>query len=322
MSSVVIGCGETCWQAPFHAREERPLDVRAISGRVDRSVAAWGPTALRVTAALLWLANVSWKVPPDFGQVDGACFGLCGFVEAGVEHPLAPGTAWLFENLVGPNLAAFGWITLFVEASLAALLLSGRFLRVAAVAGMAQCLAILAAVANADGEWYWSYLLMIALHFAILVLAPVMRPTPVRVMAVVTVAYGVMVALAHAGAGFTGDGNLSWTAVFSAENDLPGDFLRNLFPGSVLLGLVLVLAGIAVWVVRPASDTRRSVIGWCLVGVSTALLLTYGTDGLILRLGSRATTVCLLAALGLALTVPTGRGPVDSVESVSVAEPA
>ncbi|MCE7882287.1 MAG: hypothetical protein DYH08_00190 [Actinobacteria bacterium ATB1] len=68
--------------------------------------------------------------------------------------------------------------------------IAGRWLRVAAVLGIAQTLAILLSAGNAEGEWYWSYILMVALHFSLLVLAPAMSPTSARVMAVVTISYG------------------------------------------------------------------------------------------------------------------------------------
>lgn len=150
-----------------------------------------GADLLRVIAGLLWLSNVSWKIPPDFGDTAGGCRGLCGYVAAGADNPVLPGSSWLFDSVVGPNLVLFGWLTLFVEAGLAACLLSGRFIRVAAVVGILQSFAIGLAVANAEGEWYWSYGLMVALHLAILALAPATRRTaPVRVCSRVSLQQG------------------------------------------------------------------------------------------------------------------------------------
>jgi hypothetical protein len=281
------------------------MNTSEISERVDRSVAAWGPTTIRITLALLWLSNVSWKVPSAFGESADACRGLCGYVQDGISHPVFPGSAGLFETVIQPNLTAFGWTTLLAEASVAALLLAGRFLRTAAVVSLLQSLGILASVANAPEEWYWSYLLMAALSLAVLVLAPTLRPTPPRAMAVVVALYGVVVAIAHAGAGLTGDGNSAWT-LFSGSTDLPDDFGRNVFPGSIALGLLFVAVGVALWLLADADDATRRVIGWILVALSVALLLTYGPDGLIVRLGSRATSVAVLAAIGLTL-VPSSR---------------
>lgn len=129
------------------------------------------PAVLRVTAGLLWLSNVGWKTPPDFGRSEDGCSGLCRFVEAGVEDAVLPPWGWVLETIVSPNLAAFGYLTLVTEFLLAVLLLSGTLTRLAAVVGIAQSVAIGLSVANAEGEWYWSYLLMAVLHVAVLGLA-------------------------------------------------------------------------------------------------------------------------------------------------------
>ncbi len=278
------------------------MDTQQLTDRADDVTNRWGPTVLRWTAALLWLANVNWKVPPDFGRSGERCVALCRYVEAGAEFPVAPGSSWFFEQVASPNLALFGWVTLIVESVLVVLLVSGRFVRSAAVLGMAMSAGIGVAVANAEHEWYWSYLLMIALHLAILVTAPMARPQSARAMAAVTVVYGVLVGLAHAGAGIDGAGD--WL-LFSQDNDLPGEWGRGTFPGSIAIGLGFVVLGLAGWFLLDRIDVRaRRVTGWALVGIAAALLLTYEQGGLIIGLGSRPGNACMLAALGLALAVP------------------
>ena len=138
-----------------------------VTSVVDGIASRLGPRVLRWTAALLWLGNLSWKRPPDFGRSSSGCGALCGYVQAGIDHPVLPGSAWLFEHAVSPHLWAFGWFTILGEGTVAVLLLSGRFRRTAGVAGILLSIGILAAVANAPGEWYWSYVLMIALHLAV-----------------------------------------------------------------------------------------------------------------------------------------------------------
>ncbi len=140
---------------------------RQTSKRTDRLL----PAGLRVTAGLLWLSNLSWKTPPDFGRSADGCSGLCRFVEEGSEVAVLPPWAWLLDNVVSPNLALFGYVTLAVEFLLAVLLLSGTLTRGAAFLGLAQSIAIGLSVANVDGEWYWSYLLMAALHIAVFAMA-------------------------------------------------------------------------------------------------------------------------------------------------------
>jgi hypothetical protein len=284
--------------------------LRSRSG-LDAVTARWVPPTLLVIAGLLWLTSVNWKVPPDFGDTARGCSGLCGFVEDGIEHPVAPRTRWVLDTVVQPQLTAFGWLVLVTEVALAALLLSGRHLRVAAVLGATQSLAIGLTVANAPDEWYWSYVLMIAVHLAVLGFAPVLRPTPPAVMAALVAIYGVVVSIAHAEGGFGGDGNDTWT-LFTGGNDVPDEFGRATFPGSIALGLVLVAVAAGAWALTKADPRTRTVAGWALVAVAAGLLATYGTDGLALRLGSRAVTAAVLATLGLTLTTPQ---PADAVNT-------
>lgn len=276
------------------------MDVRRITERVDSSTGTWGPTTVRYLAALLWLTNASWKVPPSFGDTGDACRGLCRYVQYGIDYPVFPGSAWFFETVVQPNLTLFGWATLFAEAGLAILLLSGRWLRVSGVLGIAMSISIMASVANAPDEWYWSYVLMAGLSLAVLILAPAMSSTRPRVMAAIAGVYGVMVAWAHAGAGFTGDRNRSWT-LFGGSTDIPDELGRNLFYGSIALGALVVAVAVMVWFLAGAGQGLQRSAGIGLAAVSFALLATYGPDGLLLRLGSRASTACVLTALGLSL---------------------
>jgi len=64
--------------------------------------------------------------PPDFGRSGDRCVALCRFVEAGADNPVLPGSAWLFENVLSPNLGVFGWVTIISEALVVILLVSGR----------------------------------------------------------------------------------------------------------------------------------------------------------------------------------------------------
>jgi len=278
------------------------MDTAQLAQRVDDVSGRWGPTVLRWTAALLWLGNVNWKVPPNFGRSADRCTALCRYVEAGAEFPVAPGSGWFFEQIASPNLAVFGWVTLLVESTLVVLLVSGRFVRTAAVLGMVMSAGIGLAVANAEGEWYWSYVLMIVLHLAILVTTRSERPQTARAMGAVTIGYGVIVALSHLGAGLDGTGD--WV-VFSQDNSFPGQWGRGTFPGSIAIGVAFVVLGAAVLLAADRlADQQRRVIGWAVVAVSAMLVLTYQQGGLVIGLGSRPGNAAMLAALGLALAVP------------------
>ncbi len=138
---------------------------------------------LRIGVALLWIQNASWKTPPDFGRRDNG--GLYFFTRFAVDHPVLPPYAWFVEQVVLPNFAFFGWVTLLIESALGAFLLVGLATRLWAVVGIAQSLAIMLSVLNAPNEWHWSYYLMILVHVAIFATAAgrsfgvdgVLRPT-------------------------------------------------------------------------------------------------------------------------------------------------
>ena len=121
---------------------------------------------VRILVGLMWLFNVAWKRPPDFGQVKGG--GLYGFTHYAVTNPVFPPFSWVIEHVVLPQFSAFGWGVLVVETLLAMALLTGSWVRLAALVGVAQSLAIGLSVARAPNEWPWSYLLMVAVHLLLL----------------------------------------------------------------------------------------------------------------------------------------------------------
>ncbi len=118
---------------------------------------------------MLWLYNVSWKRPPDFGQDSGS--GLYGYTRDAVDHPVFPPYSWLVEHAVLPHFTVFGWMVLVVETLLAVLLLTGTLVRLAALLGVGQSLAIGLSVAQTPGEWPWSYWMMVGIHVVLLLTA-------------------------------------------------------------------------------------------------------------------------------------------------------
>ena len=123
-------------------------------------------SAFRVLVGLLWLYNVAWKRPPDFGQ--DAKNGLFKFTSYAVSDPVLPPFSWVVEHVVLTNFELFGWGVLAAETTLAVLLLTGAWVRVAAAIGLAQSVAIALSVAFAPHEWPWSYWLMIGAHAVLL----------------------------------------------------------------------------------------------------------------------------------------------------------
>lgn len=126
---------------------------------------------VRILAGLMWLANLHWKVPADFGESSGR--GLYKYVAAGAENaPFAP-YRWVLRELVVPNFQAFGWFTLISETVVAALLLIGYRSRLVALAGalMAVPIGLSVLYYPTAYEWAWSYLLMIGLHLLLWAIA-------------------------------------------------------------------------------------------------------------------------------------------------------
>ena len=122
----------------------------------------WTIGAVRIAAGLLWLANLEWKRPPDFGA--HLHNGLYKYVDGAVSHPVFTPWSWIVKHIVLQHYTLFGWSTLLLESSLAALLLLGLWTRPVALLGAVNSLVIGLSVLHYPNEWPWSYYLMIALH--------------------------------------------------------------------------------------------------------------------------------------------------------------
>lgn len=148
------------------SRRPRVSTLLAPAVNADARVEGVVLAGVRILVGLLWLYNVAWKRPPDFGQDAGN--GLYRFTSDAVDHPVFPPYSYLVEHLVLPHFQTFGWMVLGVETTLAVLLLTGTLVRLAALAGVAQSLAIALSVAHTPGEWPWSYWMMIGIHVVLL----------------------------------------------------------------------------------------------------------------------------------------------------------
>ncbi|MGA9345673.1 MAG: DoxX family protein [Nocardioidaceae bacterium] len=118
----------------------------------------------RIGVAILWIENVSWKTPPNFGS-------LRKYTNYAVDYPVVRPFTWLVEHVVLPNFTFFAWMTLLLEASIGAFLLIGLATRFWALVGMGQTLAITMSVLNGPHEWEWSYYLMFLANLALLATA-------------------------------------------------------------------------------------------------------------------------------------------------------
>ena len=123
---------------------------------------------IRIIVGLLWLQNAGWKTPPDFGKRNGR--GLFGYAQSAVTHEVFAPYAFFVKHVVLKNFTFFGWVTLFVEASLGAFLILGLHTRIWSLIGLGQSLAITFSVLHVQNEWPWSYYLMIAAHLSLFAL--------------------------------------------------------------------------------------------------------------------------------------------------------
>lgn len=135
------------------------------TGRLTRAALA----VVRIVVAMMWIQNVNWKIPSDFGRSRNS--DLYHFVSGAVEHPVLAPYTWVVQHVVLPNFTLFGYITLLTEFALGAFLLAGLFTRLFAAVGILQSGAIALSVLNTPGEWHWSYYLMISAHLLLLAFA-------------------------------------------------------------------------------------------------------------------------------------------------------
>ncbi len=118
----------------------------------------------RIGVGLMWLANIHWKVPTDFGETNQG--GLYKYSASVLRNSTFAPFKWFTEEILLPNFGFFGWFTLLSETALALLLLCGYKTKLVALGGAAMSVPIMLTVLYYDraDEWSWSYLLMIIAH--------------------------------------------------------------------------------------------------------------------------------------------------------------
>jgi uncharacterized membrane protein YphA (DoxX/SURF4 family) len=134
---------------------------------LDQKLQGWTIGGVRIVVGLLWLANLEWKRPSDFGL--DLKNGLYKYVDSAVRLPVWDPYAWFVENVVLKQYRLFGWITLITEILLAAMLLVGWKTRLISLVGAGLSISIALSVLNYDKayEWPWSYYLMFAIHMVL-----------------------------------------------------------------------------------------------------------------------------------------------------------
>ena len=129
--------------------------------------------ALRVFVGLVWLANLSWKLPPSFGRHDAR--GLLYSFRVAEHWAVIQPLRHVVRDVVIPHFTLFGWLVFTVELVAGVLLTFGVAARVGALVGTGQALIISALVAPAPKEWVFGYAM-----FVILNALPLVAPTTAR----------------------------------------------------------------------------------------------------------------------------------------------
>ena len=73
------------------ASPRRALEVAFAPTSPSARLSGIALAVLRILAGLMWLANVIWKWPPDFGE--NGRTGLYFWTHQAVDHPVFPRTA-------------------------------------------------------------------------------------------------------------------------------------------------------------------------------------------------------------------------------------
>ncbi|HEY3615079.1 MAG TPA: hypothetical protein VGK92_15310 [Gaiellales bacterium] len=127
---------------------------------------------VRAFMGVLWLVNLLWKLPPDFGK--GDYWGLPRAFRVAHEHAFSSPLRRFAGDVLIPHTTAFGWIVFLAGLLTGLSLVLGIVTRLGAALGLAQAIAITLLVANAPGEWLYGYLMFILLS-ALLLSLPVSR---------------------------------------------------------------------------------------------------------------------------------------------------
>ena len=119
----------------------------------------------RILLGVLWLANLTWKLPPDFGRDDPK--GLLYNFQLASAHAVVAPLRRLAEDVLIPHFTLFGWMVFVVELAIGLSLLLGLWTRVGALLGVVQSIAITLLVVRAPDEWVWTYVLFVAMSLVV-----------------------------------------------------------------------------------------------------------------------------------------------------------
>jgi uncharacterized membrane protein YphA (DoxX/SURF4 family) len=117
---------------------------------------------LRIFVGIVWIANLTWKLPPDFGR--NKARGLLYSFQLAEHWAVVGPLRHLVGSVVIPHFTLFGWLVFGIELIAGVLLLLGVMTRLGAVLGTAESVAIMLLVGRAPSEWFWGYAMFVLLN--------------------------------------------------------------------------------------------------------------------------------------------------------------
>ena len=152
----------------------------ASTAKLD-GLGQFGLILTRLIIGYLWLNQLGWKMPPQFGcpadfavstSLEARTSGLCDWVGLMTIYSRVPLHAAFVENFVVPNLAWLGWFIWLMEAFIGLSLILGLVSRLGALVGLVQAANLFIGLSAVPTEWVWSYALLFTFHLLFFCIPP------------------------------------------------------------------------------------------------------------------------------------------------------
>jgi hypothetical protein len=140
-----------------------------------------GLLAARLIIGYLWITQLQWKMPPQFGcpadfavsaSLQARTTGLCDWTGLMAAYSKLPAHGAFVNSVIVPNLAWMGWGIWLLEAFVAVSLALGVFSRLGGLLGFLQAVNLYIGLTAIPFEWYWTYGMLYTLHLIFFAVPP------------------------------------------------------------------------------------------------------------------------------------------------------
>lgn len=153
-------------------REKNIGNSMNVITETDRSgysldwVGRYGMVLTRIIFGYLWITQLAWKMPPQFGcpadfavttSTSARTTGLCDWVGLMANYSKIPAHGTFIENFIVPNVSWMGWLIWLMEAFIAISLILGFLTRLGGLVGFLQSVNLYVGLTALPFEWYWTY---------------------------------------------------------------------------------------------------------------------------------------------------------------------